>query len=325
MPAALSWRTTSSPGSARPVVTMGTPSSMHVAAHRSVMPRPMGMMLTPNGFARARPDGNNVGPELLVGAAECRQYAETAGFAHGRDQLDTAAALHGALQDRIADAQKIADDGVEHDAALRCCHFAFVPAMRLSEPAMNSCTRDIREARRAKIADHVGLRMRKAKRIAHRLAETPVGRPPRPGALVVGGLADQVHLAAGQQRIVGLPDDASNHLAAVHRQVGRHDGDIAVGRERIAREIARLRLDTIAHAVLGDEFARDLADHGQVEHHGADSGMRLGSRDAVGAGAAADVHDALAARRDRPGARSGGRRPCRSNRWRCDSGARRRP
>ena len=33
----------------------GPPSSMHVAAHRSAMPRPMGMMLTPNGrVVRAR-------------------------------------------------------------------------------------------------------------------------------------------------------------------------------------------------------------------------------------------------------------------------------
>ena len=87
-----------------------------------------------------------------------------------------------------------------------------------------------------------------------------------------------------------------NHLPAVHGQVGSHDGDIAVGRERIAREVARLCLDAVGNAVLGDEFARDLAHHGQVEHHGADGGMRLGSRDAVGPRAAADVHDALAAR-----------------------------
>ena len=55
MPAAFRRRTTASPGSARPVVTMGMPSSMQVAAQRSVMPRPMGMMLTPNGLSvRAR-------------------------------------------------------------------------------------------------------------------------------------------------------------------------------------------------------------------------------------------------------------------------------
>jgi hypothetical protein len=46
---------------------------------------------------------------LLVGAAEGRQHAEPTRLAHARDQLDAAAAL----QDGIADAQKIADDGVE--------------------------------------------------------------------------------------------------------------------------------------------------------------------------------------------------------------------
>jgi len=40
--------------------------------------------------------------------------AETIGLAHCCDQLDTAAALHGALQDRIADTQQVADEGVEH-------------------------------------------------------------------------------------------------------------------------------------------------------------------------------------------------------------------
>ena len=114
MPAAFSRRTTASPGSARPVVTMGMPSSMQVAAQRSVMPRPMGMMLTPNGLVGARPHAGDVGAQLLVGAAEGRQHAQPTRFAHGRHQLDTAAALHGALQDRILDAQQIADDGVEH-------------------------------------------------------------------------------------------------------------------------------------------------------------------------------------------------------------------
>jgi len=50
MSAAFSRRTTCSPGAVRPVVTMGTPNSMQVAVHRSVMPRPIGMMLTPNGL-----------------------------------------------------------------------------------------------------------------------------------------------------------------------------------------------------------------------------------------------------------------------------------
>ena len=55
MPAALRRCTTASPGSARPVVTTGMPSAMQVAAQRSVMPGPSGMMLTPKGLAvRAR-------------------------------------------------------------------------------------------------------------------------------------------------------------------------------------------------------------------------------------------------------------------------------
>jgi hypothetical protein len=89
---------------------------------------------------RSRPDCGDIGPELLVGGTECGQYAEATGFAHGRHELDTAAALHGALQDRIANAQEIADDGVEHGWRSAFRHFAFVPAMRLSEPGMNSCT-----------------------------------------------------------------------------------------------------------------------------------------------------------------------------------------
>ena len=57
-----------------------------------------------------------------------------------------------------------------------------------------------------------------------------------------------------------------------------------------------LSFDPVANAVLGDELARHLTDDRQVEDHGADGGMLLGGRDAVGARAAADIHDALAAR-----------------------------
>ena len=106
-----------------------------------------------------------------------------------------------------------------------------------------------------------------------------------------------MHLAAGQQGVVRLLDDARDHVTAVHRQVGGHDGDIAIGRERIAREVAGLGFDAVGDAVGGDEVARHLADHRQVEHHGADRGMFLGGGDAVGARAATDIHDALAARK----------------------------
>src|ERR1035437_2972378 len=71
---------------------------------------------------------------------------------------------------------------------------------------------DVLETRRLEVADHVSLRMGKPKRIPDRLAEAPIGRSPWPGALVIGGLADQVHFATGQQRIVSLPDDACDHL-----------------------------------------------------------------------------------------------------------------
>ncbi len=101
MPAAFKRCTTASPGSARPVVTMGMPSSMQVAAQRSVMPRPMGMMLTPNGLRGALPHAGDVGAQLLVGAAEGRKHAEPARLAHRRHQFDATAALHGALQDRV--------------------------------------------------------------------------------------------------------------------------------------------------------------------------------------------------------------------------------
>ena len=87
-----------------------------------------------------------------------------------------------------------------------------------------------------------------------------------------------------------------DHVAAVHRQVGGHDGDVAIGRERIAREVAGLGHDAVGDAVGGDEVARHLADDRQVEHDGAERGMLLGRGNAVGPGAAADIHDAPAAR-----------------------------
>jgi hypothetical protein len=48
--------------------------------------------------------------------------------------------LASTLQDQIADALKAANGGAEHGQCFVTPHFTFVPAMRLSEPAMNSCT-----------------------------------------------------------------------------------------------------------------------------------------------------------------------------------------
>ncbi len=243
---------------------------------------------------RSRTHAGNIGPELLIGAAECGQYAKTTGLAHGRHQLDTAAALHGALQDRIADPSRSQMTVWNMGDAPR-----FVTCLRADDaaerPGDEFVHAHVHEASRAEVADHVCLRMGEPERISHGLAEAPVGRPPRPGALVIGRLADEVHLAAGQQRIVCFLDDARNHLTAVHGQIGSHDGDIAVGREWIAREVARLSLDAVGDTVLGNEFARDLAHHGQVKHHGTDGGMLLRSSNAVGPRATTDVHDAFAA------------------------------
>ena len=50
-------------------------------------------------------------------------------------------------------------------------------------------------------------------------------------------------MTAGQQRIVCLHDDARYYIATVHRQVGSHDGHVAVGRKQIPREVARPSLD----------------------------------------------------------------------------------
>jgi len=56
------------------------------------------------------------------------------------------------------------------------------------------------------------------------------------------------------------------------------------------------RLDAIRQAVLGDELARDLDHRRQVEDDAADVGKRLRRRDAVAAGPAAEIEDALAPR-----------------------------
>ncbi len=56
------------------------------------------------------------------------------------------------------------------------------------------------------------------------------------------------------------------------------------------------RLDAIRQAVLGDELARDLDHRRQVEDDAADVGLRLRRRDAVAAGPAAEIEDALAPR-----------------------------
>ena len=98
------------------------------------------MMLTPNGFlVRARTAAISALSFWSV-PPNVGSTPRPPGFAYGGHQLDAAAALHGALQDRIADAQQIADDGVKHEWRSAGGHFALVPAMRLSEPAMNSCT-----------------------------------------------------------------------------------------------------------------------------------------------------------------------------------------
>jgi hypothetical protein len=65
-------------------------------------------------LAGTLPYAGDVGAQLLVGAAEGRQQAEPTRLAHRRHQLDTAAALHGTLQDRVPYSQQVADDGVEH-------------------------------------------------------------------------------------------------------------------------------------------------------------------------------------------------------------------
>jgi hypothetical protein len=78
---------------------------MHVPAHRSVMPRAHRHDIYAERPLGAGAHGGDVGPELLVGAAERRQHTEPAGLAHGRHQLDAAAPLHGTLQDGIADGE----------------------------------------------------------------------------------------------------------------------------------------------------------------------------------------------------------------------------
>jgi hypothetical protein len=69
------------------------------------MPRPIGMMLTPNGLlVRSRTAAMSALSFWSV-PPNVGNTAEAARLADGRHQLHPATALHGALQDRVSDAQ----------------------------------------------------------------------------------------------------------------------------------------------------------------------------------------------------------------------------
>jgi hypothetical protein len=89
--------------------------------------------------------GGDVLAQLSIRAAERRQDAEPAGVRHRRDEIDAAATLHGALQDRDTESEEIANRSVEHGAPQ-----TFVPTMRLSDPGMNSSTVTSRKPAAAK-------------------------------------------------------------------------------------------------------------------------------------------------------------------------------
>jgi hypothetical protein len=55
----------------------------------------------------------DVAAQLLLGTAEGRQNAQPAGLADGRSEVRAARSLHRPLQDRMANAEQVAEDGVE--------------------------------------------------------------------------------------------------------------------------------------------------------------------------------------------------------------------